>query len=119
MNRETFVGAVSSLGESKISEHFVVRYAVRNPAQGRGGGTHGIRDRKVVDVYVEALEAAYAVLRAGPWNRPPPVRGSIGKTLVYLCDLVSVGLGSPLTAMDRARVPFIALPSRSYEITAA
>lgn len=94
------------------SEHFVVHYGLRNPREGRGLGSHGVRDRVLILTYLHALENLYAAITAKPWEREPPVTGGDKKTHVYVFNS-----GGPFTAYDSRKIPYIVLPSRSNEPT--
>lgn len=106
--------------ESKESRHFIVHYNLRNPVDGRGDASGGVRDEKQIDVYLEALEKLYDVMTQPPWSRPPPIVGEEGKTIVYVFDLSEVftdGNDDAVTIVDKRRIPFVCLSARSLEAT--
>jgi len=100
------------LTESLKSEHFVIHYGMRNPREGRGLASDGVRDRVLVLTYLHALESLYNTMTGHPWGRePPPVDGS-KRTHVYVFG------DNPITTFDsNTLVPEIYLPCRSKEPT--
>jgi hypothetical protein len=105
----------NELSEMMVSEHFAIRYGLRNPRWGKGLGPNGVGDPDLIRWYLSALERLYREMSDPLWGRRPPRTDASGKTLVYVCDLDQVGMGVPFTAANKERVPFIVLSSRSNE----
>lgn len=103
---------IESLKLTMASEHFVMHYGLRNPREGRGLGSHGVRDRVLILTYLHALENLYAAITSKPWERESPVTGDDKKTHVYVFNS-----GGPFTTYDSRKIPYIVLPSRSNEPT--
>lgn len=101
------------------SEHFLICYLPRNPANGRGGGVRGVWNEALLQAYIDGLEKLYDAMIAAPWERDAPIVGEEGRTRVYVGVLDSVAIipggGSPFTALDRNDVPYIWLPGRTGE----
>jgi hypothetical protein len=113
---------VAELNLQAQSEHFLVRYSLRQPEYGRGNILGGVRHAAFVPTVVDGLEHAYSRLIQPPHSRlAPVVNPEVGKTLVYLFDLAAVGprFGWPFTASeaDVNRTPFICLPTRPHHPT--
>ncbi len=108
---------ISKLPLTMESEHFLIRYGLRNPPQGKGLGASGIQDRGLLLTYVKALERLHKTMTESPWNRPFPQTGDSGKTPIYVFNISELTPfdGSPFTDTDLNDVPFICLPSRSFE----
>ncbi len=110
-------GIINRLPLTMESEHFLIRYGLRNPVRGKGLGASGVQDRGLLLTYVKALERLHKTMTEPPWNRPLPLTGTSGKTPIYvfnISELTPVD-GSPFTDTDLDDVPFICLPSRSFE----
>lgn len=116
MKKKTLHEIKSLLTLEAKSEHFTVHYGLRNPATGRGLGTHGVRDRTIVQTYLQALERLYQHLTAKPWARPQPTVGNSKRIEVYVFDISELILadGSPFTSVLDGK-PFICLPAGSFE----
>lgn len=99
---------VKSLTATRRSEHFLLRYAMRNPKTGVGSGAHGVRRAALISQYVKALETAWRALTEEPWKRPTPV--SDGCTPVYIYDTQD-----PMTIPFQWRLPAVILRSRNEE----
>lgn len=98
------------------SEHFVVRYGLRNPRKGRGLGPSGVGDEGLIRWYLSAMERLFRTMTNPPWSRVIPQWSASGKLPVYVCNLDQVVRGGdPFTAFDRNGAPFIALSCRSSE----
>jgi hypothetical protein len=109
---------VDRLDHSMESEHFIVRYTLRNPIVGPGAGAWGVRDPALVPLILGSLERLYATMTGLPHHRKPPiVPPQTGKTPVYVFELTALGpgFGSPFTFADTSGIPFICLPARSFE----
>jgi len=107
-----FSGFIARLNCASESEHYVVRYCLRDPYIGKGNGPRGVANHLLTVCYIENLERLYAAL-SGPlvgWIRKPAL-----KTQVHLLDLDDLPDRSPLAALDSHGVPFIVLPCRSLE----
>lgn len=102
------------------SDHFVVRYGLRNPTQGRGLGASGVSDRGLLLTYIHALERLYQVMISPPWKRPELVRNSEEKIQVYVFAISELvpGDGSPFAGTTSEGLPFVCLPSGSVEPSA-
>jgi hypothetical protein len=101
---------VACLTRSLPTDHFHIRYALRNPETGEGAGCHGVRRPEMVVDCARALEMAYQALTGEPWNRAQPVCDGGILTPVYICDI-----SAPVTFPYRWRVPAIILRSRNCE----
>jgi hypothetical protein len=67
------------------SNHFLLRFALRNPRFGRGLGLRGVEDNRLIDQYAKALEGAYEFLINKGWRRPKPVK-SDNRIRVFVFD---------------------------------
>jgi hypothetical protein len=100
------------LTESLKSEHFIIHYGLRNPPEGRGLASDGVRDRVLVLTYLHALESLYNAMTGHPWSRQPPAVDGSDRTHVYVFG------DNPLTTFDGVTMlPEIYLPCRSKEPT--
>lgn len=102
------------------SEHFRLRYGLRNPACGKGLGASGVADRSLPLTYLHALEKLYRTMSAAPWGRPAAITDATGKTPVYIFEISELmpGDSSPFIHANAEKIPFICLPSRSSEPSA-
>src|SRR5258708_7306858 len=110
---------VDRLMHIEETDHFIVRFSLRNPPMGSAGegrGGFGIRNLFVIAHYVAALESVYGILTEPPfsWKKGPWAHGN-RKTEVYILYLESVGTSEPHTAVDRDWIPYVCLPCRSSE----
>jgi hypothetical protein len=99
------------------SDHFRIHYGLRNPVKGKGLGPSGVQNRGLILTYLSALEQLYRAMINLPWSRRKPVAGDDGRTNVYVFDtseLISSD-GSPFMHADFEGIPYICLPSRSFE----
>ncbi|MBA3241709.1 MAG: hypothetical protein H0T60_10835 [Acidobacteria bacterium] len=100
------------LTEALMSDHFIIHFGLRNPPQGKGLSSDGVRDRVVVLTYLHALESLYDTMMGSPWNRDPPEVDETGRTHVYVFG------DKALTTFDKkSLIPEIYLPCRSTEPT--
>jgi Family of unknown function (DUF6055) len=101
------------------SDHFVIHYGLRNPREGRGRGSEGVRDRILVLTYVEALEHLHSIMTDAPWNRPPPVVDLDRRTHVFVFDTYPFTDVDPFSqtapGSSAQTVPYIVLPCRNDE----
>ena len=99
------------------SDHFIVRFALRNPQEGRGEKRGGVRNQRLLLAYLDALERLYATMTEGPWKRYPPNTGGQGKTLVFVFDTSEFlrSADCPFTSVDHKGIPFIGLPYQNNE----
>src|SRR4030095_3920510 len=88
MDQEKFAKAIRRLPSEPLeSDHFLIRYGLRNPRKGKGLGPDGVADSVLARSYRNSLERLYMTITQPPWNRPAPQVGSYGKTIVYICDI--------------------------------
>jgi hypothetical protein len=102
------------------SDHFILRYGLRNPREGKGLGAGGVSDGRLLNTYLDALERTYGVMTGEPWSRDAPTVGDEEKTVVYVFDVSESfpGYYGPFTFVDLKGAPFIGLTSGSTEPTA-
>lgn len=101
------------------SDHFIVHFGPRDRPEGRGLGSLGIRDRRLVLTYLDALERLYTAMTAQPLERQLPGFFAQRKVNVYIVDISQMFPEEEcaLTSVDEKRVPYIALPCRTNEPT--
>ncbi len=103
------------------SPRFHLFHPWRTPARGRGQGVEGVRDRRLLETCVPALEETWRVLGSAPHSRPLPADGD-GRPQVYVFSVEDWPPQCP--SMDHLFVrrrgenlarllPVVALPSRS------
>ena len=105
--------------DERESPHFLLRYNLRNPLNGKGYGAGGVRDDAMIDTYIAALERLYEVMTSPPWSRPPPIVGTEGKTIVKVLNIAELKkrANDPFTDADLNGVPYICLPCGNDEPT--
>ncbi len=101
------------------SDHFIIRFGLRNPERGKGLGSGGVRDEALLRCYRDALERLYSVMTSPPLNYKPLKVASEGKTLVYVFEISDLfpGKDDPFMSVDMDGIPYICLPCRSCEPT--
>jgi len=100
------------LREERVSEHFVLRYGLRDPADpSQSAGLHGIRRDSSASVAFEALDMAFGFLLSPPVSLPHPT----SKIPIHILDIGSIFFteDAPFTSEDEVGNPYIILPSRS------
>jgi hypothetical protein len=109
---------IDQLQERIESDHFIIIFGSRNAASGPGLGFRGVRDRRLLLIYIDALERLYSVLVQFAKRRPPVV-GHTGKTVIYVFDSSDVPpfFGSPFTDVDPDGIPYIGLQARNNDPT--
>jgi hypothetical protein len=94
------------------SEHFRIKYSLRNPWEGRGRGAGGVSGTgQLIEAYKEGLEMLYSKLTSPPLSRP-----ELDQIIeVYILDVTSIFpiMSAPFTSVDQDGVPFIVLPCRT------
>lgn len=92
------------LTEALETEHFVLRYVLRNPRRGKGHASQGVASLDLVHAYAAALEEAYRVLRTEAWLRDAPLTGPEGRTEVFIGDVQE-----PFVTVWRGQYPVLVL----------
>jgi hypothetical protein len=76
---------ISELRETVESEHFLIRFNLRNPKRARAWGPGGVRDHSLIWCYLDGLERLHRTLTSAPYGRRPPEPAG-GRTLVHVFD---------------------------------
>jgi hypothetical protein len=95
------------------SEHFDIRYELRDGHHGVSGSIHGVRHLNAIGVYLDNLERAFKVLTSARHKRPTTTY----RIPVYVCSIAEF-LSSEHPAaipLDEKGRAMILLPSRSPE----
>lgn len=113
---------VRELDLTAESEHFRIKYSLREKPSGRGNASGGVCDAVMIPTILDGLERLYSKLTRPPHSRQGPVvEPQAKKTLVYVLDLAAVGPGygwpSSDHAIDPPHPPFICLPARTEHPT--
>lgn len=95
--------------------HFEVRRCFRNPRQGRGHGSGGIGDERLIQTYQQGLEMLYCALTSSPWSRP--ALNQITEVQVLDVTTIFPSISSPFTTENQEGIPYIVLPCRTSDPT--